>query len=87
MILKKKDVADNLLNYLHHKTSLNELVSWAELMVMDAEFKSGEEKIIMETLSRIGIADVRQFGLYWEDCETMMNNLGYKFQINAIKAA
>jgi hypothetical protein len=87
MILTKQDVADNLLNYLQHKTSLNDLVSLAELMVMDASIKQGEEEIVMEVIGKIGVADVKQFGLYWDDCETMMHKLGYKFQINAIKAA
>ena len=45
MILTKKDIADNLLNYLQYKTSLNELVSWAELMVMDAEIKEEQFEI------------------------------------------
>ena len=56
-------------------------------MIMDAEIASGDEDIIMEVLAHIGMADVKQFGLYWDDCEKMMQKLGYRFQVKAIKAA
>ena len=66
---------------------MSELVNWSELMIMDAEIASGDEDIIMEVLAHIGMADVKQFGLYWDDCEKMMQKLGYRFQVKAIKAA
>jgi hypothetical protein len=87
MTLTKKDVATMLVNYFQHKISLSELVSWAETMVIDANISEGEEEVIMDVLGKIGLADVKQFGLYWEDCEQILNKLGYKFEINLVKAA
>ena len=32
---------------------------------------------IRSAVSRLGVADVRAFGLTWEDCEEMLGQLGY----------
>lgn len=35
---------------------------------------------LRDIVARIGFADVRAFGLTWEDCETFLNRLGYRAQ-------
>jgi hypothetical protein len=32
-------------------------------------------------ISRVGIADVRAFGLAWEDCEVLLDRLGYRTRV------
>ncbi|MEI7802255.1 MAG: hypothetical protein WCI97_06405 [Bacteroidota bacterium] len=86
MEITKDKVAKKMLGYMKRKISLTELVDWAERAVMDGKFKSGEEKILRDVTGRLGLADVKTFGLSWEDCDSLMKKLGYKIKINAIAA-
>ncbi len=87
MILNKKIVGAKMLSYLQHKISLNELVDWAENAIMKSDFESGEVKILREVLGKLGLADVKMFGLTWDECEKLMRKLGYKIKIEASLAA
>ncbi|MDH5564448.1 MAG: hypothetical protein OEY91_12605 [Nitrospirota bacterium] len=35
---------------------------------------------IRDVVARLGVADVRAFGLTWEDCEQLLKRLGYSAQ-------
>ncbi|MCY7361093.1 MAG: hypothetical protein LH629_03345 [Ignavibacteria bacterium] len=83
MIITKKILADNILDYLHHRISLSELVDWSENILMDGEFDENDFELLKEITGRLGLADVRAFGLMWEDCEDYLNKLGYKVNIKA----
>ena len=43
---------------------------------MDGEFDPAHLSTIRDVVARIGIADVRSFGLTWEDCEQLLTQLG-----------
>lgn len=86
MQLTKDIVAKKILSYLQSKMNLKELVEWAENSILQSEFKAGDEKILRRILGQIGVADVKQFGLTWEDCEKMMKELGYKIKVDATAA-
>jgi len=83
MIITKKILADNILDYLHHRISLSELVDWSENILMDGEFDEDDFELLKEFTGRLGLADVRAFGLMWEDCENYFKQLGYKVNIKA----
>lgn len=83
MIITKKILAGKILDYLHHKLTLTELVDWAENTLMKDDFDENDFEIINDIISAIGLADVRAFGLLWEDCEAYLNNLGYKVKVEA----
>jgi hypothetical protein len=83
MIITKQQLAVKLLNYLQHKTSLEELVAWAENAFMEGDSQDEDIEIIRDILARLGLADVKTFGLYWEDCDNMMKKLGYTLKIDA----
>jgi len=83
MKITKQQLAVNLLNYLQHKTSLSELVDWAENALMEGEIQDEDPHVVRDILARLGLADVREFGLYWEDCDSMMRKLGYVLKIDA----
>lgn len=83
MIITKQLLAVNLLNYLQHKTSLDDLVVWAENAMMDGNIQEDESEAVTKILARIGVADVKSFGLTWEDCDDIMRNLGYVLKIDA----
>ncbi len=78
MVITRKAVAHLISQYLHHQISLEELVDWAENAMQEGEFEESHSDEITEVVCRIGVADVRAFGLFWEECEALLNKLGYK---------
>ena len=85
-MINKKSVAEKLTQYLHHETSLNQLVDWAETALMEDENIPEDAAIIANVLARIGVADVRAFGLTFEDCEEMLEKLGYLIHVDVVAA-
>jgi len=41
----------------------------------------------MHILGRIAAADVKEFGLLWEDCDNIMRQLGYSVKVDLSKVA
>jgi len=60
------------LNYFQHKISLDELVSWAENAFMEGDIQDEDAEVVHNILARLGLADVKTFGLYREDCDNMI---------------
>ncbi|MCS6303950.1 MAG: hypothetical protein H8K07_09810 [Nitrospira sp.] len=51
---------------------------------MDGEFEPAHLSTIRDVVARIGIADVRAFGLTWEDCEQLLTQLDYSAQVSIV---
>jgi len=85
MPITRRIVADQLGAYLggRQELSLESLVDWAEQQMMDGEFESDA---VRNAVARLGVADVRAFGLTWEDCRDILHDLGFDAQVQ-IKAA
>jgi len=83
MIITKQQLAVNLLNYLQHKINLNDLVVWAENALMEGDIQEEDTDVVRDILAHLGLADVKAFGLYWEDCDNMMRKLGYTLKVDA----
>ena len=83
----RQDVAEKLTEYLKHQITLPELVGWSESAILKGGFEEGHEKTVREALGRLGVADVKEFGLLWQDCEEIMRSLGYELKVDAIRAA
>ncbi|MGQ9625692.1 MAG: hypothetical protein ACUVV0_02150 [Anaerolineae bacterium] len=81
MKLTRQDVAQKLIDYLHHRLTLAELVDWAERAMMEANFDGQDFEMLREVVGRLGLADVRAFGLTWEDCEDFLARLGYQVEV------
>ena len=86
MTITKQTVADKIAAYLHHEISLTQLVDWAENAMMDVEFSEREMSALRSVVSRLGVADVRAFGLSWEDCEQFLQKLGYAARVDVVAA-
>jgi len=41
---------------------------------------------LRSVVSRLGLADVRAFGLTWEDCEQLLGELGYAARVDVVMA-
>ena len=87
MKIEGKDVVAKLRDYFDHRVSLPELVDWAEQAMMDADFSGKDWKKVRDIVARIGVADVRAFGLTWEDCEQSLMELGYRTQVQISQAS
>ena len=68
MIITKQTVADQIGGYLRHGITLAQLVDWAENALMEGEFDEKDAATISAVVARLGVADVRAFGLTWADC-------------------
>ena len=87
MTITKKTVAEKIAAYLHHEISLAELVDWSEHALLDGEIAERDAKTLSSVIARLGVADVRAFGLAWEDCEELLQKLGFASRIEVVAAA
>lgn len=85
MVVTKKVLAEMLINYINRKIDLPALVSWAEDMIKEAEFENRSFELIRGILARIGLADVREFGLTWDDCYDYLHKLGYNVKVELLE--
>jgi hypothetical protein len=80
-MITRQIVADRIADYLHGKLSQAELVDWAERAMMDADFDETNMDVLSDIIGRLGLADVAEFGLRWQDCEEFLHRLGYRAKI------
>ena len=86
MLITKQTVAGKIAAYLHHEITLAQLVDWAEQAMMDGELAEGDAETISSVIARLGVADVRTFGLAWEDCEELLHKLGFSPRVEVVAA-
>ncbi|HHW41756.1 MAG TPA: hypothetical protein GXX19_11540 [Syntrophomonadaceae bacterium] len=88
MKLTRNKLAQKLIDYLYHRITLADLVDWAEMSMMESDFDEKEYETIREIVGRLGLADVKAFGLTWEDIQNILRQLGYRvnLQITEIPA-
>jgi cobyrinic acid a,c-diamide synthase len=85
-MITRQTVADKIAAYLHHEISLAQLVDWAEEAMMEGEFDERDMEVLRTVVSRLGVADVRAFGLEWNDCEELLKRLGYSANVEIVTA-
>ncbi len=78
MKITREITADEIADYLHGKVSQAELVDWAERAMMEADFEEADVAVLSDIIGRLGLADVAEFGLRWQDCEEFLRRLGYR---------
>ena len=84
MTITKKTVADKIAAYLRHEISLAQLVDWSENALMEGEFGEADVATLSDVIARLGVADVRAFGLTWEDCEDLLRKLGFAPRVEIV---
>ena len=75
-LITSEEVIAKLAGYLQHELRLDELVLWAEEAMMERGFEQHRSEVLLDIVSRLGVADVKAFGLTWEDCEAFLHRLG-----------
>lgn len=86
-MITRDTLAFRIRDYLQQRMTRAALVDWAEHAVMEEEFDARDLDAIRDITSRLGLADVREFGLTWEDCEGSLSRLGYRTKWMSFKHA
>ena len=86
MQLTRELVVRKLDAYLHHQLSLDDLVIWANAAMMESDFEEEHFDAIRDAVARLGLADVRAFGLTWEECKSLLKQLGYNARVEIVAA-
>jgi hypothetical protein len=86
-MITRQTVVKHLADYLNNRITLAALVDWAENAIMEGGMEDAYAEEIMNALGRIGVADVKNFGLLWEDCEKITEQLGFVLKVDVEKAA
>ena len=85
MLITRDVLGDKLLQYINREITLAELIDWAEKMICEGEFEESQSAVIRDILGHIGLADVREFGLNWDDCYEYLKRLGYQVNVEVTK--
>jgi hypothetical protein len=86
MIVTKRDIMEMLLKYINRKIDLHILADWAEEAIKEADFETENFELVRDIVSRIGLSDVREFGLTWDDCYDYLRRLGYAVKVELLEA-
>lgn len=86
MKITRQITADKISDYLQGRVAQAELVDWAERAMMDEEFEPADAELLSDIVGRLGLADVAEFGLRWQDCEDFLRRLGYRATVNVSQA-
>ena len=81
MKITRQIAAKKIGDYLHGKVSQAKLVDWAERAMMDADFDEADMDVLSDIVGRLGLADIAEFGLRWQDCEEFLRRLGYRAKV------
>jgi hypothetical protein len=84
MQITRAAVAHTLAAYLHHEIRLDELVAWANVAIMEDDFEEAYYDTLRDVVARLGLADVQAFGLTWEDCASILKQLGYDARVEIV---
>ncbi len=87
MLITKQVVAEQIAAYLRHAVTLAQLVDWGENALAEGEFDDRDMEVLRTVVARLGVADVRAFGLTWEDCEQALAQLGYTARVDVVMAS
>lgn len=85
-LITKKSLADMLIKYINRQVDVASLVNWSEDAMREADFENSSFEIIRDIVAHIGLADVKEFGLSWDDCYEYLHGLGYNVKVELMEA-
>lgn len=85
-MITRQTIGKQLRAYLNSELSFAQLVDWTETAMVDDEMEEGYDRMLFDMLARIGVADVKEFELSWQDIVDMLDKLGYRANV-ALTAA
>jgi hypothetical protein len=75
-MITREVVASQLINYLNREITLEELIDWSEMVIIDTDFAPEDTDMLMEIVGYLGAADSPGFELTWEICYDFLTRLG-----------
>jgi cobyrinic acid a,c-diamide synthase len=84
MTITKQTVADQIAAYLHHRITVDQLVEWSERALMEGDLDEQNAASLSQVIGRLGVADVRAFGLTWDDCAELLQQLGFTSRVEVV---
>jgi len=85
VVVTKKLLAEMLLKYINRQIDLAILVGWAEDVMREADFERDNFELIRDIIAGIGLGDVHEFGLTWDDCYDYLHKLGYNIKVELVE--
>ncbi len=82
-MINRQTIRDQLVAYLNHGITLTQLVNWAETVMNEETLDPNDGPVLRDVIARLGVADVKAFGLTWEDCYDFLSRLGYRVEVKA----
>jgi len=86
MNLTREAVAGKVGAHLRGELPLAALVDWAEDAMQEGGFDEPNLAGIRDVAARLGLADVRAFGLTWENCEQLLRGRGDHVRVDIVAA-
>jgi hypothetical protein len=86
-MITRKETIQKIKEYLTGDLTEENLVDWAEDAIMNEDFEENYYEPIRNSIARLGVADVKAFGLSWKDCEDILESLGCKIKIEFLEVA
>ena len=84
-MISRETLAGWLRDYLQYRITRANLVDRAEHAMLHSQFEENGFDTIRDITARLGLADVRQFGLTWEECADHFSRLGYRLKVDIIR--
>ena len=85
-MITKQVVADKIAAWRRHEITREQLVTWAEEAIHEGEFPDAEAPELARAVGRLGLADVKEFGLAWDDCEALPRSPGFTAKVEITAA-
>lgn len=86
MKITRQSTARKLNAYLKGRLALAALVDWAERAMLEGDFAPADAAVLRKVVPRLGVADVRAFGLEWAECSRLLRLLGFRAKIEVVAA-
>ena len=80
-MITRQTAAYKIIDYLCHRITLAELVDRAENAMMDGGFDEKDHDKIRDIISSLGLADVKEFEITWEEWTDFLKRLGYQVDL------
>ena len=82
-MITRETVRDQVMAYLNRHITLDQLVDWAENVMSEGTLDPRDAELLRNLIARIGLADVKNFGLSWDELYDLLSRLGYHVQVVA----
>lgn len=81
MVITLDSVFEKLREYMNRSITVDELADWALNAILVYEFEGKNYEAIRNILCRLGLANIKSYGITWDDCKNYFSILGYKVNI------